>query len=194
MGKAAVKVKDPVRVKAGRKAKRKGNSNEREVANLLAAWWGVGEFMRTPSSGGWGKSRQVRDDFNAAGDIVTTATDFPFCVEVKSEERWELEQLLTSPEKCPIARWWKQAERETPEGKAPLLLFTRKLRPWYAMFQGANLMGASLAGTLLGRGSPTITVAGWTVHITLLASLTAIPRKEMVGMTRPTLVRRSLTN
>jgi len=167
-------VKDPKRVAAGKRSKRKGNSNEREVAKMLAAWWGSGEWMRTPSSGGWGRSKQVRDDFNAAGDIVTTATDFPFCVEVKSEEGWELEQLLRSPEKCPIAKWWKQAVDETPEGKHPLLLFTRKMRPWFVM--------------AIPPLYPILTEPTWQVWVpqtgrvclTLASSLMAIPKATIM--------------
>lgn len=168
------RVKDPKRVAAGKRSKRKGNSNEREVAKLLAAWWGSGEWMRTPSSGGWGRSKQVRDDFNAAGDIVTTATDFPFCVEVKSEEGWELEQLLRSPDKCPIARWWKQAAEETPEGKHPLLLFTRKLRPWYAMFQTAWLIPHLPAQTW------TLWIQG-PVHLVLAEALLSVPKTSVLA-------------
>lgn len=174
------RVKDPKRVAAGKKAKRKGNSNEREVAKMLAEWWGSGEWMRTPSSGGWGRSKQVRADFNAAGDIVTTAADFPFCVESKSEEGWELEQLLRSPDKCPIAKWWDQTVRETPEGKHPLLLFTRRLRPWYAM----------LAIPALARGLAEpkwrVWIRGSTedVFLTMADNLLAMP-KETVLMLAP---------
>ena len=182
------KVKDPKRVKAGKKSKRKGNSNERAVAKLLATWWGAGEFMRTPSSGGWGRSKQVRDDFNAAGDIVTTATDFPFCVEVKSEERWELEQLLTSPETCPIARWWKQAVEETPVGKSPLLLFTRKHRPWYAMGDHASL-GSILAFVRSGTESSlsvwTVTINRRTAYLMLAASLMSVPPRTILAAMMP---------
>jgi hypothetical protein len=178
----APRVKDPKRVAAGRRSKRKGNSNEREVARLLREWWGEGEFMRTPSSGGWGRSRQVRDDFNAAGDIVTTATDFPFCAEVKSEEGWELEQLLRSPDKCPIAKWWKQAEEETPAGKHPLLLFTRKLRPWFCLMDHEALASSLWTRAVrTGQSVWFLQVKGRTLYLTLLETLTSLPREQVLS-------------
>jgi len=171
---------------AGKKSKRKGNLNEREVAKLLRDWWGSGEWMRTPSSGGWGRSKQVRDDFNAAGDIVTTASDFPFCVEVKSEEGWALEQLLRSPDKCQIAKWWDQTVQETPDGKHPLLLFTRKLRPWYAMLDHENL--ASSLWVMGAKTGPvwSIQMKGRVTYLTMMETLTSLTKETVTMMTTTT--------
>jgi hypothetical protein len=127
------KVKDPKRVATGRRSRRKGAVNERVVAALLRAWWGRGEFLRTPSSGGWAGSKQAREDLNAAGDIVTSERDFPFCVEVKSQEGWSFVQFMREPGTCLIRRWWEQTTSETPNGKIPLLMFTRIRQPWFVM-------------------------------------------------------------
>lgn len=113
-----------------KKSRDKGNRGENKVAKLFAGWWGS-DFTRTPSSGGF-RTQKFRDDWNAAGDIVTPDESFPFCVEVKNAEGWHLEQLLTSPE-CLLVKWWRQAVEESPEDKIPLLVFTRNYQPFFFM-------------------------------------------------------------
>lgn len=109
-------------------ARQKGKRGERAVAKMLSAWWGA-EFTSTPMSGGFA-TQTFREDWNAAGDIVTPDLDFPFTVEVKNCEGWHLEQFLTA-EKCDLYSWWEQTVGETPPGKIPLLLFTRNRQPWF---------------------------------------------------------------
>lgn len=104
--------KNPKRVAAGKKAKRKGSSNELKLAKQFKAWWGKGEWARTPASGGW-STKDNREGFRAVGDIMTTAVDFRYCIEAKKQEGWTLQQLLNN-EKCIILDWWKQAVEETP--------------------------------------------------------------------------------
>jgi len=120
------KDKDPVRVAAGKKSKRKGGSNERKLAKEFKEWWGYGEWVKTPVSGGW-SSPAVREEFRTCGDIMTTALDFPFCVEAKHQEKWELMQLFTAP-KSAIFQFWEQTVDETPEGTMPLLVIRRNHR------------------------------------------------------------------
>lgn len=115
-------MKDPRRVKAGRKSRRKGSGNERALAKLFESWWG-GQWARTPQSGGW-SSKDVREGFRTCGDLITTSEDFPFCVEAKAEEGWHIEQLFTAP-KSAIYRFWDQAVEETPDSLNPLLVFKR---------------------------------------------------------------------
>jgi len=113
-----------------KKSKNKGNRAEREAAKKFSQWWGS-NFTRTPSSGGFG-TKQFRDGWNAAGDIVTPDTSFPFIVECKWQECWHMEQLIKN-DKCEIFKWWQQALNETGLGKVPLLFFTRNGHPWYVM-------------------------------------------------------------
>jgi len=108
----------------------KGARAERLLAQKFSAWWGS-DFTRTPSSGGF-STKKFRDDWNAAGDLVTPDETFPFCVESKHAEGWHLEQVLTSP-KCAIIKWWEQTVGETPKGKIPLLVFTRNRQPHFYM-------------------------------------------------------------
>lgn len=120
------KKKNPNRVAAGRKSKRKGNGNERDMAQAFKAWWGVGEWARVPASGGWG-NQDNREGFRACGDIMTTDVEFPFTVEVKHQEAWELDQMLTAPA-CKPYEWWQQTKDETLEGTFPLLVMRRNRR------------------------------------------------------------------
>lgn len=114
-------------------ARTKGKVAEREVAKLLCGWWSKVEpecsFVRTPSSGGW-SSPQVRAEYRACADIMTTAQRFPFAVEVKRREAWSEEQLS----KCrasPVWGWWAQACRQASEADLVAMLWFRRNRgPW----------------------------------------------------------------
>lgn len=138
------KAKDPKRVATGKMSRRKGAKNERAAGKILEAWWGS-KFRRTPLSGGWAGSKRAREELGAAGDLICEDPSFPFGVEVKSGEGWELEQLIRAPGTCKIAAWWRQTTEESPAGKIPLLLFTRKLRPWYAMTNKEAVLNLLLA-------------------------------------------------
>lgn len=108
----------------------KGARGQREVCKMLEAWWGS-EFTSTPQSGGFA-TKQFRDEWNAAADIVTPDETFPFSVEVKWQESWCMDMLISS-EKSKLWSWWKQCYTETPEGKIPLLVFHRNRQPWWYM-------------------------------------------------------------
>ena len=110
----------------------KGCKFEVEVAKALSAWWGEERsFRRTPLSGAWDK--------RAGGDLVAPES-FPFCVEAKNVEGWELQQLITSGRRkgdedgqCLIEKHWGQAVRECQEGKRPMLVFSRNNQPAFYM-------------------------------------------------------------
>jgi len=116
--------------RAGINSRDKGARGEGQVCTLLKTWWGS-DFARTPSSGGF-KTKKFREDWNAEGDIVTPDETFPFSVEVKWQEEWSLDQLLTAP-KTKIWDWWEQAKRETASDKLPLLVFKKNRNPWFVM-------------------------------------------------------------
>lgn len=108
--------------------RRKGCVNERAVAALLADWWQRLEpgcsFVRTPSSGGW-SSANVRAEFRASGDVMTTAAYFPFCVEAKRREAFCWERFLAG-KASPVWSWWEQTCRAADEQTAVPMLWMRK--------------------------------------------------------------------
>ena len=143
----------------GARSRRKGSRAEREVCRLFQRHLG-GCWSRVPLSGGWGN----RAEFATCGDVVTTLPAFPFTIECKNAEGWHLEQLLVSPETCPIARWWHQTCAEAAEaGKKPLLVFTRNFQPLFAMARCADLAG--------GEPRMDVALAGERVSIALLEGI-----------------------
>lgn len=112
----------------------KGATAERKLVKLFATWWDAA-FFRTPGSGAFATRGFMDEDLsNMAGDLVTSDKTFPFCVESKKVEGWTLEQLLTS-EKTHMNKWWEQTVRESPDGKIPLLVFTKNRAPIYVMIR-----------------------------------------------------------
>ena len=115
----------------------KGRRAEREVAKLLADWWGQlepkCEFKCTPLSGGWGGrdgGAHVRAHFKASGDLMTTATRFPFTVEVKHREQWSMKNLVAG-KPTPPWDWWIQSQRQaTEESGVSMLWFKKNRYPW----------------------------------------------------------------
>lgn len=116
----------------GINSRNKGGRGENQVCALLKKWWDA-DFARTPSSGGF-KTKKFREEWNAEGDVVTPDETFPFAVEVKWQEDWTLDQLLTAP-KSKIWDWWEQAKRETAADKLTLLVFKKNNRPWLVMMR-----------------------------------------------------------
>ena len=113
-------------------SRRKGQTAERKLVKLFATWWDS-KFFRTPGSGAFATRGFVGvDTTQLSGDLVTTDVTFPFCVESKKVEGWTLEQMLSST-RTKMHDWWEQTLRETPEGKIPLLVFTKNHAPLYAM-------------------------------------------------------------
>jgi hypothetical protein len=132
-------IKEPIKVckvcnrelvaasRVGRGSKNKGSSFERLIATAFSEWWGEEKsFRRTPMSGGWDRNR-------ACGDLITPE-GFPFTVEMKNFEAWDILHLITS-EKSVLGQHWKQTLNETAPGKLPLLIFTRNHQPTFYMMR-----------------------------------------------------------
>jgi Holliday junction resolvase len=142
----------------GVNGRQKGARAEREVAGLLAGWWGKiergCEFVRVPSSGGWATPK-LRGDFRVSGDLATTAKKFPWVVEVKHREQWTWERLLAG-KPSPVWSWWKQAERQAAEMKLdPMLWFRRNRETWSVMaplLPPIHPFGAPRAGVCIYDG------------------------------------------
>ena len=117
-------------------SRQKGKAGEREIAKLLQAWWRQlepeCEFASTPLSGGWHHA-SIRGGMKLSGDLCTTAEQFPFVVEVKRREKWNLDRLLKGG-KSPVRGWWKQCCLAALEmGGKPLLIFRKSREPWLVM-------------------------------------------------------------
>lgn len=119
-------------------SRQKGARAELEVARLLQEWWREVEpgcvFKRTPGSGGWSKG-DAGADFGAAGDLVTSAKTFPWCVEVKAREGWAWSTLLAD-RPSPVWKWWAQACTAAMESRLePILIFRHRREPWHAILR-----------------------------------------------------------
>ena len=132
--------------------RRKGSVAEREVAALLQGWWQAQEadvkFVRTPLSGGW-SSAQVRGEFRASGDLMTTSPTFPFVVEVKRREGFSMDRLLSGGQ-SPVWGWWAQACNAAREQQGRPLLWLRKNGGSWAVVLEDGLVVALVKKRLLG--------------------------------------------
>lgn len=113
----------------GKFSRDKGARFEREIVKRLTKWWGS-EFQRTPQSGG----SQLANGWNLAGDVCTPDETFPFHVECKHVEGWDLSHLLTTPNGGLLGKWLEQACSEAAKGKTPLVVFKRNRHRPMAMF------------------------------------------------------------
>ncbi len=116
--------------KKGINGRVKGNAAEREVAGFLQEWWArlepACEFCRTPLSGGW-STGNVRAHFAACGDVMTTASAFPFCVEVKRREQWSPGNFMDGKPTPPWG-WWGQTIKAANVQSAVPMMWLRKNR------------------------------------------------------------------
>lgn len=113
------------KTKTANKSRRKGKRGERKLIPLLNDWWGE-KFRRVPRSGAlrWGTDHRV------AGDLVTSDPDFPWVVEAKNRESWDLKDLFLG--QGPIFSWFQQAADDGKRvNKKPLLFFTKNYHPYY---------------------------------------------------------------
>jgi hypothetical protein len=114
--------------KKGINGRVKGNKNERAVAALVQTWWRQlepeCEFVRTPLSGGW-STGNVRAHFAASGDLMTTATHWPYTMEVKAREGWSFKNVLDG-KRTPAWGWWRQAQKAASEQKGVAMLWFKR--------------------------------------------------------------------
>ena len=106
----------------GAGARNKGAGFERKVAKVLSNWiYGEpGRLHRTPMSGGLHWSGNAKSH----GDIVPDDPKFPFVIECKAQEGWDLMQLYN--QKGTLWNFIKQAESEGESAEKPWLLIFKK--------------------------------------------------------------------
>lgn len=130
-------------------SREKGARAEREVAALLVGWWCRREpgtrFVRSPGSGGWATA-DVRAEFRASGDLMTTAAEFPWSVEVKRRERFVLSRVAEGRQ-SPVWRWWWQACGAAHEaGVRPMLWLRASRAPWVVVLSDSEPIDRALGG------------------------------------------------
>lgn len=106
---------------ANRNNRSRGSSNEYKACNTFIEWWkkpdgGAYEFKRTPQSGG----SDLAIGWDMAGDVCTNAPDFPFSVECKRDQGWNLEQLI-NPTGTRMGEFMEQALSDCPPHRISLL-------------------------------------------------------------------------
>lgn len=147
---------NPSRVRAGRKARRKGKVRENEIAKAISLWWTKGKdnkaFRRAPLSGGFPHKR-------AHGDLLPMKPEtagFPFLVDVK--DRADIQGLdfadLLVNEKCPVFKWFDELTRiiqENPlshQGKYRLLIVHKDRKDYCVVGQREVSFIEDNAGTI----------------------------------------------
>lgn len=101
--------------------RRKGQTNEKAVCKLLAAWTGQ-EFARIPASGGL----RWKHTANIAGDVLCTNTAFffPFTIETKHLKDFTVTAKLRENSK--VFTIWQQAERDgLRANRIPILIVNK---------------------------------------------------------------------
>jgi hypothetical protein len=73
------------------------------------------------------------------GDIVAAdklSAIWPFLIECKKQEGWQIEGLLKTGNKHIIKEWYGKAAQQAQESfdKIPLLIFARNFQPWLVAF------------------------------------------------------------
>ena len=129
------KVKDPKRVAAGVKARRKGATFERKVANTFSKWLGIG-CRRTPMSGAYG------EEWNLGGDLMFDRP-VPWFVELKRREGWRLESFFNDNCGSALAFKWatKAKEEAYASGKVPLVIFSKNYTTSFVMVPERHIVG-----------------------------------------------------
>lgn len=184
------KPKNPKKVSAGRRSRRKGSTFERYCCRLLSKWWfpdkdfnGISAdklpFFRSPNSGGWATKRKFHRNERIdamSGDIVCP-DNFPYQPEMKNREGWTFEQYFRDNPGFVLWEWWEQTvEQAERAGKKPLLLFTKNRSPvFYAIDDFHILQTFQCKSTLLWK-------PGMRLSVGLLDDLTSrITKKELLS-------------
>lgn len=126
--------------KKGVNGRAKGANAERKLAKLFAAWWGV-PFHRSPGSGAFATRGFHSKHVTMEGDLITDDQSFPFVVESKSYKTWNLESVLGGDGKSLFHEWWRQALRQTPTWKIPLLVMKKNGSRFYAVMPTSETLG-----------------------------------------------------
>lgn len=128
-----MKEKDPKRVAAGKHARNKGSSFERDIARLVSKlFFGTEEELkRTPRSGA--SPLIFGDCYYPAAPL-----DFPLIIECKKEEGWEFHHIFS--DSSLIWNWWRQVYEDytqclktTGRERIPVVIFSKNHYPVFIL-------------------------------------------------------------
>lgn len=167
--------------------KQKGDAFERKCAKRFTQWWfanGEGLFKRVPKSGGWDKALTPGDIFAVRlyNNQEVIDETFPFSIECKKQERWTLEQLLTST-KPPLLEWHAQAVNDCKAtNKTPLVVFAKnRTAPLVAVDTNYKLSLSFISVLIRTRETRVIIKSGGvTLWVTTLDAFLNVLQKEHV--------------
>jgi hypothetical protein len=141
MKKKQPKPKDPVRVKSGRKSRRKGKRGEYESRDLLTKLFYPdkdGKVERTPMSGAWHGTPVM------TGDLVFLKNDnfdgrFPFHFEVKNVSKTTIAPYRLLQGNAGVLWTWlnetaEKADKGWPTKALPILMWKVNFSDWFIMF------------------------------------------------------------
>lgn len=121
----------------GRYSKHKGDRAEREVAKLL------GKFFLNDEKSFARFGNEVAG--RIPGDVGIFIKDnmqltlklwdkFPFSIEIKNREDWDILSLINNPKTSVIIEFWNQTKREAERfNKIPILILKKRFQPYYCI-------------------------------------------------------------
>jgi hypothetical protein len=194
----------------------KGLAFENDVCRLFSVWTAENEadrhhyrscpvdclsFRRRPA-----ENENIVTDWEGERDVIhRPGIYFPFTVECKKIEGWELDGLMHS-DRWPVWGWWDQAVSQAAKnGLPPLLVFTRNRRKTYALIDQGTAECLTLSpvdGPILQvRRSRTAPVALLLLSDLARLPMTALKRvrgdrpapKETIPASRPGKLKRLLS-
>lgn len=110
-------------------SRNKGANFERKISKLLEDSLGI-SFVRTPQSGAFSTNTK---DTRLSGDLYSPDLDFPFVIECKNYEDYNIEDLINGS-KGDVVKWVEQLEKEKGK-KLGLLIFKRNYGKIFCMIE-----------------------------------------------------------
>lgn len=178
--------------------KQKGDSFENAVCRALSRWFDptLPEKVKLADLPFRRRSTAIMPlagHWEGNGDILHRPDlphPWPFCVECKHVEGWELDGILANGGWV-VWTWWSQAvEQAARDSAVPLLVFTRNRRTLCALLHEKTARCLRIEP----RNGPVLKVAtpaGESLVLARLDDLTAVPPSNLGNVSRPRSSRRS---
>ncbi len=176
-----------------RNGKAKGDEYENHVCRIMSVWivpgkWSKAPVWKLPFRRRFTDTTPLDGHWDGQGDLLhAPRVAFPFCVECKKIEGWEIDGALANA-KWPVWSWWEQAKRQARKtwktnGLYPLLVFSRNRKPDYVLLEEevAQCLG------LRPKSGPVLRVErpdGERLVLALLSDLTAVPKGTVTALAR----------